>query len=195
MRGNIAGFLRVVALFLMIAFVPALRSCANVSYGFPSVIFEATDPFTITTFHPWNLALNGVVLAALFVVLYFLVFKRLQDNRKIQTGLKYLYIFNGLEYVGFWGIYWLISSKSDVIGALVMAYSFLLYGPLFLLNDLGIFSNLSRESPLFGDEYDIKIRLVYVFMSAVWFAIGFIKQQIVGKRRKHKTWNKTENWS
>lgn len=187
MRGNIAGVFKVVALFFMIAFVPALRSCANVSYGFPSVIFEATDPYTVTTFHPWNLALNGVVLAVLFVALYFLVFKRLRDNRKIQEGLKYLYIFNGLEYVGFWGVYWLISSKSALVGALVMAYSFLLYGPLFLLNDLGIFTDISRASPFFGDEYDIKIRVVYVFMSMVWFAIGCIKQQIVEKiqtRRK-----------
>jgi hypothetical protein len=186
MRGNMVGFLKVLVLFLMIAFVPSLRSCANVSYGFPSVIFEASDPFTVTTFHPWNLALNVVVLAALFIALYFLVFRRIRDNRKIGEGLKYLYIFNGLEYVGFWGVYWLISSKSDVVGAIVMVYSVLLYGPFFLLNDIGVFSAISRESALFGDEYDIKIRLVYVFMSTVWFAIGCVKQVVVEKIRARK---------
>jgi hypothetical protein len=184
MRGKLGGFIRAMALFLMIVFVPALRSCAGVSYGFPSVVFEATDPFTVTTFHPWNLALNGVVLAALFFALYFVFFKRLRENRRIREGLKYLHIYNGLTYLGFWGVYWLISSKNNIIGAIVMAYSFLLYGPLFLLNDVDFLSSVSRESPLFGDSEDFKIRIVYVGMSLIWFLIGYTKERITEQVRR-----------
>lgn len=183
MRERMGGFLKALALFLMVLFVPALRSCANVSYGFPTVVVEASDPFTFKDFHPWHLALNAVVLAAVFMVLAKSVFKNLEKKRKMREGLKYLYFYNGMTYVGFWGVYWLMASKNDLVGAFVMGYSFLLYGPLFLVKGLDLFPDLSRTSPLFGDSEDIKIRLLYVAMSCVWFFVGWFKQLVVERIR------------
>lgn len=183
MRGKTAGLMRATALFLMILFVPALRSCANVSYGFPTVVIEASDPFTIKAFHPWHLVLNALVLAAVFLALYRVVPTTVRRDRKLREGFKCLFLYNGLTYVGFWGVYWLIGSKNDLIGALVMGYSFLLYGPLFLVKGFGLFSSLSRESPLFGDSEDIKVRLFYIAMSCVWFLAGWLKQLVTEKCR------------
>ena len=176
--------IKAILLCIVIIFVPVIRSCGNVSYGFPTVAIEAKTPFEIERISIPNTIINTVIVSLLAFSFHYL-FTRINGNALyLEEGLRFLYIYHVLILFGFWAIYWLSLSENDFLGYIVGAYSCLIYGPFLFFINLDILESLSENSIYFGDPEDIQMRIVYVFMGFVWFSIGVLKWKI--QHRSHR---------
>jgi hypothetical protein len=162
----------------MVIFVPVIRSCGEVSYGFPTVAIEAGTPFEIEGISIPNTLLNIAIVSLLIFSLHYLYTKKLGNALYLREGMRFLYIYHFLILFGFWAVYWLSLSKNDLMGYIVGAYSFLLYGPFLFFFELNILEGISENSTFFGDPDDIQMRIVYVFMGLLWFGVGVLKWKI-----------------
>jgi hypothetical protein len=165
---------RTLLLFVLVLFVPVLRSCGHLSYGFPTVALSAADPFQIQSLSPGNLAINLAVLAALFLVVYAWVFRTRAPKPFWDSGLNFVLIYHALTYFGFWAVYWLNGVEGEVAGNFVGAYSLLLYGPFLAFTPLNVLQDFSSASSFFGDSLDISLRVAYLVMVLVWFFAGLL---------------------
>jgi hypothetical protein len=169
-------------LCVMVIFVPVIRSCGEVSYGFPTVAIEAKTPFEIEGISIPNVIINIALVSLLVFGFYYLFTKKYSNTLYLREGIRFLYIYHVLILFGFWVVYWLSLSNMDFLGYIVGAYSFLIYGPFLFFIELDILESFSENSRFFGDPDDLQMRLVYVFMGLLWFGIGVLKWKIQHRR-------------
>jgi len=179
------SLVKAILLCVMIIFVPVIRSCGDVSYGFPTVAIEANAPFEIEGISIPNTIINIVIVSLLVFSLFYLFTRKYSKALYLWEGIRFLYVYHFLILFGFWAMYWLSLGENDFLGYIVGAYSFLIYGPFLFFIELNILESFSENSIFFGDPEDIQMRIVYVLMGFVWFCVGVLKWKI--QNRSHGT--------
>ena len=174
-----------IVLSIVVIFVPVIRSCGNVSYGFPTVAIEAKSPFEIEHVSVPNIILNIAVVCSLILCIHFVYTRKINDSLILREGFRFVYIYHVLILFGFCAIYWLGLSENDLFGYIAGAYSILIYGPFLFFIELHILENVSENSIFFGDSLDIQMRIVYVLMCFVWFLLGLAKWKMQHSNKTH----------
>lgn len=180
---------KLVALILVVVFVPCLRSCGNLSLGFPAVIIGAGNG--PVDFKPLNGLLNVVIVVSVFLVLWQL-YRRIQNpirKKHLLAGFHSVLFYQALILFGYAVIYpfYPLVESGSLSDTLCMAYLLLIHPYFGLASWLsGIIPDSLALSFLFGDSLDIPMRLGYLVMCALWFALGVTVSAFREKRRRTK---------
>ena len=159
-----------ILLLVSIAFAPSLRSCGDISYGFPTVALEARDPITITELHPLNTLINIIIM----VIIFFLLKNIITDNERhkiFKDGLKGVYSYQLLLFFSYFVLYWCINISDKFLMMIYVLYPF---STTLLDLNKPLLENVSAKSRFFGDGFDIVVRLNYLSSLLLWFFAAII---------------------
>lgn len=189
-RGRIRGIGKVACVTILILFIPALRSCGEVSSGFPFVaVNTGSDPGL--TFHWPNLALNAII-AGIAILAAFLALKRVRSpaiKKALSSGLDFIGIYALLVHLGYYAVYPLLSNADElsVGGRIFLGYALFIHPYIEIVHDTAdSFPSAIGDSPLYGDGYDFPMRVGFALMCALWFILGFLKGIIATARTKKR---------
>lgn len=167
------------ALALTIAFVPGLRSCGEVSFGFPGVAW-AWGASTPAAPRPLVALLDLVVVAALAAALWAVYRSRRTERARglLRGGVQGLAVYQALVVFGYAAVYPLarVHEADDALTVLIMAYAYFVH-PFMAASSAvaGALPAAWAQAPLFGDADDIPVRLAYLVMWAAWFGLGALR--------------------
>ena len=160
----------IILLLVSIAFAPSLRSCGDISYGFPTVALEAKNPVTITELHPLNTLINIIIM----VLIFFLLKNIIADNERhkiFKDGLKGIYLYQVILFFSYFVLYWCIKISDKFLMMLYVLYPF---STTLLDLNKPLLKTFSDNSRFFGDDFDIVIRLNYLSSLLLWFFSAII---------------------
>jgi hypothetical protein len=160
----------IILLLVSIAFAPSLRSCGDISYGFPTVAIEAKDPITITKFHPLNTLINFFVIGIIFILLKNIL-ADIEGHRIFKYGLKGVYLYQLILFFSYFVLYWCIQISDKFLLMLYVLYPF---STTLLDLHKPLLETVSDNSRFFGDDFDIVIRLNYLSSLLLWFFAAII---------------------
>ena len=154
---------------LAFSLTPFLRSCGDVSYGYPLVTIEATSSFKPAGFRPLVFLINLAVISVIACMLLALTKRR---SIILSGGIRGMGIYNIMVWAGYMVIYPLMP-LNDVMGYIAGIYLYFLYPPFTLMDNLqGIIPQRWATSWMFGDGDDIPLRIIYTCMVLLWFILG-----------------------
>jgi hypothetical protein len=131
----------------------------------------------------------NTMINIIVIVLIFFLFKLLMlnnnFNRVFNEGLKGIYVYQLILFFSYLVLYWCIQISDKFLMILYVLYPFCTN--LLSLDHL-LLENISENSQLFGDEFDITIRLNYLSSLLLWFLAALIISRIK-KHYKRKSIN------
>ncbi len=178
---------KLVVLCLTIAFVPCLRSCGDLSFGFPAVAYAVKDPpivsqrsVALPRFRPANalLDLAAVGLLAAGLVLLYRTRRSERARALVRAGVQGLAVYQALVVIGYAVLYPIAirHQGDDALTAFIAGYAYFIH-PYFAATSY-VAQALPegwQASALFGDEDDLPMRLGYALMWAAWFGLGTLR--------------------
>jgi hypothetical protein len=189
---GIGKIIRAAVTVAMILFIPLMRSCGRISAGFPFVaISQGSGPGL--SFQWINLGLNLAVGLVAVLAVFFLMkaVKRPQTRQTLESGFSFLEIYVALVVIGYLIVLpLLVNSKDGTIAAtFFMAYAFFIHPFFGIVTPMqSLFPESLASSSLFGDDYDLPMRLGFALMCLAWFALGCAKSAVSARSsaRRHK---------
>ena len=175
---------RVTEFFLVTGFLPFFRSCGDVSMGFPAAALSGGSVFSIDSVNWKSLAIN-----VFFMVLFSVAVLMIADIRKpgkiLTSGTRGIIIYNAIILAGYfvtYPLYMVFHNSFMEYAAGIHLYA--LY-PLHEVVEFSSLDNISESMSIYGDIYDIKLRLNYVLMIFVWFGAGCLAGYISSIRERN----------
>lgn len=174
-------FYRVTGFFLIVCFLPFIRSCGDVSMGFPAAAFSGSWVYSLDKVNLTGLLVNICVMI-LLIVIVIMVLKRWSPGRIVSAGIRGIVIYNVLIIAGYYVTYPLFMLCHNWFMEYVAGiYLYSLY-PLHELIEFGFLDRLSESAVIYGDMYDIRFRLHYLLMTLCWFGAGCLAGYIRSRR-------------
>jgi hypothetical protein len=173
---------RIAGILFMIFFIPSLRSCGQITVGLPFVaLSERSGPGF--QFHWLNLSLNLAVAAVVILAaaLALKAVKRAETRRTLMTGFDFVGIYASLVFVGYLVVLPLCADSNDntISGAIFVGYAFFIYPWFGIMSEIAnSFPSAIAASPLFGENYDLPMRLGFLLMCLAWFGLGCLAASI-----------------
>jgi len=163
--------------------MPFLRSCGDISAGFPAAAFSGRSIVCIDAVNFSAIALNISILVILSA-LTMRMFRRRGPGRSVSSGIKAVVLYNLFSAAGYLFVHPLYIYFSGVVTEYIAGiYLYFLY-PVYALTELEFLENAARESILYGDVYDLKFRAYYLIMTAVWFCAGFFCSKFISGKKE-----------
>lgn len=172
-----------IALFLSFVLAPGFRTCGKISYGFPAVAIEADTPVSVKHIKLENALIDLVLVSLVFLAAIYLLSRSSRFRRPFKYGLKGIYWYQAFLWFSYLVLYWGVKLSDNIIAVLYVLYPFC-SNLLHLSNSP--FNRFSASSPLFGNDYDIIIRLNYAASLVLCFAMGLAAYYI---KRPHQNKN------
>jgi hypothetical protein len=171
--------LRLTVLCLTLAFVPALRSCGGLSFGFPAVAY-ATLPKDAAHLRPGNALLDLAAVALLAAGLLALYRTRRSERGRalVRGGVQGLAAYQALVVVGYAVLYPIatVHQGDDALTGFILGYAYFIHPYMAAIPRLAAaLPHAWHASWLFGDDHDLPMRLAYVVMWAAWFGLGALR--------------------
>lgn len=181
---------RTLAIILILLFIPAIRSCGQVSSGLPFVALSQGDSGSIRV-HWANFALN-LAITSFLVLAAAIGFRRLKSpitKKTLRAGFDSIGIYALLVMIGYLVVYPLTANADEhgFAGWFFIVYASFVHPYIWIVSDLSdLFSGSLSRSTLFGDSYDLPMRLGFILMCALWFGLGCaasaVSRRMKGKR-------------
>jgi hypothetical protein len=166
----------------MVCLIPNLRSCGNFSLGFPTVAYASSTQDTVD-FRFFNLAINDGFVS-LITLGFFFLYKRIRNDRTrrlVRSGFSFLGLYQLLIVFGYAVIYpvLIIFGENHIIGMGGIVYAYFIHPFFGIIQEVAnLFPADVQTSFLFGDNYDMPMRIGYVLMCGAWFGLGVLKAVI-----------------
>lgn len=180
--------LRMAAILAMILFVPLMRSCGRIGAGFPFVaVSQEQGPRP--SVHWAGLALN-LAIGAMTAVAAFAIARKVasaRTRRILEGGFSFLGIYVALVYFGYLVVLPLMGNSKDgsLPGILFVGYAFFIHPFFGIVSRMqSLFPESLSSSCLFGDGYDLPMRLGFALMCLAWFALGCLRAGLASGKRK-----------
>jgi hypothetical protein len=173
---------RIAGILFMIFFIPSLRSCGQITVGLPFVAISERSSSGFH-FHWLNLALNVAVAAVVILAatLALKAVKRAKTRTTLMAGFDFVGIYASLVLVGYLVVLPLCANSKDntIGGAIFIGYAFFIYPWFDIMSEIAnSFPDAIAASPLFGDSYDLPMRLGFLLMCLAWFGLGCLAAAI-----------------
>ena len=160
--------------FALVSILPFVRSCGDVSLGFPTVSFELGKP------HWFNLIPFATNLIFLIIFSFLLVtFFKNKSSKAISFGVGFVIFYHAYYLFGY------LIYLSSVLGFLPFKLMDLTLGILqvtiypFLL--VSNYFPIEKTFPIFyTDKLDITFRICYLVSVLLWFFVGFLSYKTYG---------------
>jgi hypothetical protein len=166
-RSSKRKLFKIAPFFLLVSLLPFLRSCGDLSYGFPLPAVYTKTFITVEKYFIGNLLINTFI-ALILSVLFLILIVRFIKYRSVLFAIRSVFLYHVLYLTGYFIIYPLsISLKLEIL----QYYYYLLYPFRFLFSDSFNVSN----------NYDI--RLLYFASVLLWAAAGFLIAKFVKAKR------------
>jgi hypothetical protein len=182
-----ATWTKIVLLCLTICFVPCLRSCGGISFGFPVVAYGGQGHAAhqgqslVENLRPLNALLDLAVVGLVAVGLVALYRTRRGERARalLRGGLQGLAVYQALVVLGYAVLYpvSMVHDGEDALSAFIIGYAYFIH-PYYLTIAKQVGEALPQawhDSSLFGDAVDLPMRLGYVVMWAAWFGLGALR--------------------
>jgi hypothetical protein len=173
---------RIAGILFLIFFIPSIRSCGRITVGLPFVaLSERSGPgFQL---HWLNLALNLAVAAVVILAaaLALKAVKRAETRKTLMAGFDFVGIYASLVLAGYLVVLPLCANSNDntIGGAIFIGYAFFIYPWFDIMSEIAnSFPNAIAASPLFGESYDLPMRLGFLLMCLAWFGLGCVMAAI-----------------
>ena len=165
-------YYKVMAFFIIICFLPFLRSCGDISAGFPVVVSAGNSILNFKHFRLAGLLINLIVLGTLcFIAIYMLEKKKI--SRYSMAGIKAVIFYHAIILSGYLIVHPLLQFFHNVVLEWIGGIHLFIIYPVVQLVNISSLEDISRNSALYGDIYDIKFRLIYLMMVLLWFFAGY----------------------
>ncbi len=174
---------RVAAFFFVVCFLPFLRSCGDISVGFPAAAFSGGSILAIERVNGISLAVNLAFMALLCVTVPRLL-RRISEKSIIHGGIRAVVIYHILAVSAYLITHPVYAKFMNHVTEYIAAFHLLVICPFFWIFDFQALDSLGRDSSLYGDMYDIKFRIFYVMMVSIWFGAGCAVSYIRARRLK-----------
>lgn len=175
--------IRAACMVLLVAMSPFLRSCGEVSYGFPLVAVEAGRPWVLKSFRLFYAALDILAVTALALAVYYLLRKK---KDLLKGGMQGVAFYILCTWFGFIAVYPLsfLGDSSGAWGYITGIYLYFLYPFYAFTYDMHVLIPEAMEkSRFFGDADDIPLRIMYAVMVLAWFFLGYLRITIFRDRK------------
>ena len=174
---------KILLILLIISLLPFLRSCADVSYGFPTVSINSENPLEFQEYTPSGFIINFLFVIFTFIIIINLFNHKLLKNDYVRGGLYSLLVYH-IIYILSFTIYILAHGMPEFLAGVLMS---IIYPTIFLLGEVSFLEFTS--APLFPDVMDFKFRLSYILSILIYFMLGILIVHII-KKRINKNKNK-----
>ncbi len=174
--------LRMACFILLLSMTPFLRSCGDVSYGFPFVAIEAGSPYAIKNIRPLLIPANAAVITLLIACAARFLRKK---SILLSGGMQGVVFYTLCTWFGFIAIYplSLLGDSSSAWGYITGIYLYFLYPFYAFSYDLHlIIPSAIEKSRFFGDADDIPLRIMYAGMMIIWFFLGYLRLKILNRK-------------
>jgi len=161
----------VILFFLVVGFLPFFRSCGDVSMGFPAAALSGGSVFSIDSVNWKSLTIN-LFMMALFSAAALMIAHIRKPGKIFTSGIRGIIIYHALILAGYFvthPLYMVFQNSFAEYAAGIHLYA--LY-PLHEVVEFSSLDNISKSMSIYGDIYDIKLRLHYVIMTFFWFGAG-----------------------
>jgi hypothetical protein len=166
-RSSKRMLIKILPFFLLVSLLPFLRSCGNLSYGFPLPAVYTKTFFAVESASLFNFLVNSIT-ALILSALFFLFLLRFKKYRPVRYAIISILIYHFLYLFGYFIVYPLsIALHLEII----QYYYFLLYPFNALLSGVSITSD------------DSIIRYLYVLSVILWAVAGFLLGTFIRAKR------------
>jgi len=162
---------RVAAFFLIVCFLPFFRSCGDVSMGFPAAALAGDWVLSIDKVNWLSLVINLCVMMLLSVT-GVMVFKKRPPGKIVSAGIKGVIIYHVLILAGYFVTYPLYMVFHNWFMEYAVGIHLYALYPLHEVFEFQSLDRISETSVIYGDMYDIRLRLHYLLMIFFWFGSG-----------------------
>jgi hypothetical protein len=182
------NLVKIAFLAIFVCFLPNLRSCGNLSVGFPAVVYGSSAKVEPADFRLVNLAINIVSVGLSVLGLVFL-YRRIRSDRGrrlVRSGFTFLGAYQVMLIFGYAVVYPLIINlgENTIVAAVCMIYAFFIHPYLEIVQEISyLFPDALHTSFLFGDHYDVPMRIGYVLMCGLWFGLGVLKARFFNGKK------------
>ncbi|MBN2142665.1 hypothetical protein JW711_05030 [Candidatus Woesearchaeota archaeon] len=169
--------MKITILFLIVSMLPFLRSCGDVSYGFPAVAIGSSSIMDFGSYNPLGIAVNLAFVALAVFLAGKLISKRSRTpkwlTRALSGGIAKNVYLKSLALMAFtyhlaYAIIYAMFISSDqetklyIVskGLMLLLYPALKYFPIGTLE--------FTVEPFFTDVWDFKFRLMYLFSLIIY---------------------------
>ena len=168
---------RIIAFFFFICFLPFLRSCGDVSMGFPAAAFSGKCIFVIESVNMTALCLN-IAAAVLISAVAILISRRFSAGYLSASGIKGVIIYHALILAGYMVTHPLYTVFTNSIMEYAAGIHLYILYPFHELLPFQPLDRLSADSGIYGDVLDLRLRIHYMIMVLIWFAAGCLTAYI-----------------
>lgn len=172
---------RVAAFFLVVCFLPFFRSCGDVSMGFPAAALAGDWVYGIDKINWLSLVINLCVMILLSAAA-FMILKKRQPGKIVSAGIKGVIIYHALIVSGYFVTYPLYTVFHNWFMEYAAGIHLYALYPLHEVIEFGPLERISDASGIYGDTYDIKLRLHYLLMTGAWFGSGCLAGLLRSRR-------------
>lgn len=172
---------RVTGFFLIVCFLPFFRSCGDVSMGFPAAALTGSRVLSIDKVNFLSLAVNLCVMILLSAAVI-AILKKWSPGPAVSAGIKSVIVYHVLIITGYFVTHPLYTMFHNTVMEYAAGIHLYALYPLHEVFGSARLERISEANVLFGDMYDINLRLHYLLMTSLWFGAGCLAGYLRSRR-------------
>lgn len=174
--------IRVAGFFFIVCFLPFLRSCGDISVGFPAVAFSGKCIFTLASINAQGLFINMSVMVIMCAAAIY-ISRRRSPGPVVLAGLRAVIIYHIVILAGYLVSHPLYVCFTNSLTEYIAGIHLYAIYPLHEVFDLQSLERLSSGMKIYGDIFDMRFRIHYLVMVLFWFGAGCLIARIRLRRR------------
>ncbi len=180
--------IKLIIIFFIISLLPFLRSCGDVSYGFPTVSIDSQNFFDLSKWIPLGFFINLLFVIGSVIIVSRYYKPKLLKNIYIKSTIYSLLVYHILYIVSF--TFYLLAP--ELIEPIILVLSMLIYpaGLVldFVLSLAPFFAPFFEFTapPLYLDPADFGMRVIYILSAVMYALLGLLVGFIIKKSKPKK---------
>lgn len=175
--------IRIMGFFFILCFLPFLRSCGDISMGFPAAAFSGKCIYAIESVNMTALGLNTAAMIVICTAAIF-ISRRCSPGYIAASGIKGVLIYHAVILAGYMVTHPLYARFTNSIMEYAAGIHLYILYPFHELLPFQSLDRISAESAIYGDVLDIRFRIHYLLMVLIWFTAGCLTAYIRVRRGK-----------